>query len=43
MLTALSTQEAGRITVQSQPRKYFKRPYLENTQNKTGLVEWLKW
>jgi hypothetical protein len=23
--------------------KQFTRPYLENTQNKTGLEEWLKW
>jgi hypothetical protein len=25
------------------PGKQFERPYLENTQHKKGLVEWLKW
>jgi hypothetical protein len=41
----LATQEAEirRITVQIQPRQIVCRPYLKNTQHKTGLAEWLKW
>jgi hypothetical protein len=41
----LATQEAEirRIMVQSQLGKKFKRPYLEKTQHKKGLMEWLKW
>jgi hypothetical protein len=27
---------------EASPGKQFMRPYLENTQNKKGLVEWLK-
>jgi hypothetical protein len=42
MPVILATQETEirRITVQSQPQgKQFKRPYLENSQHKIGLVE----
>jgi hypothetical protein len=33
-------QEDHSLNVMS---KYFTRPYIENTQYKKGLVEWLKW
>jgi hypothetical protein len=46
-LVILATQEAEikRIEVQSQPRQtvHETRPYLKNTQHKTGPEEWLKW
>jgi hypothetical protein len=44
MPIVLATQvaEIRRIMVQSQPSKYFLRPYLKNTQHKKGLAEWLK-
>jgi hypothetical protein len=43
MPVILATQEAEirKITVQSQVCQII--PYLEKTQHKTGLVEWLKW
>jgi hypothetical protein len=41
MSDILATQEADirRITVQSQPRKIFVRPYLEKSHHTKGLVE----
>jgi hypothetical protein len=45
-LVILATEDAEiRIVVGSQlwVNSSFWRPYLENTQHKTGLVEWLKW
>jgi hypothetical protein len=43
MAVTLATQEAEiRSMVQNQPTQIFSRPYLEKTQHKTGLVEWLK-
>jgi hypothetical protein len=40
----LATQEAEirRITVQSQSRQIARRPYLEKSHHKKGLVQWLK-
>jgi hypothetical protein len=40
-LTAIQEAEIRRTAVQfkASPGKYFVRPYLKNTQHKTGLVE----
>jgi hypothetical protein len=44
MPVILATQEAEirRIVIQSQLRQIARETYLENTQHKKGLVEWLK-
>jgi hypothetical protein len=44
MPVILVTKEAEirGITVQSQPGKYFMRPYIKKPFTKIGLVEWLK-
>jgi hypothetical protein len=41
----LATQEArlGGSWFKASPGKQFMRLYLENTQHKKELVEWLKW
>jgi hypothetical protein len=35
--------EIRRIVFKTIPGKKLMRPYLDNTQYKEGLVEWLKW
>jgi hypothetical protein len=44
MSVILATQEAEirGSDCEASPGKYLKRPYLENTQCKKGLLEWLK-
>jgi hypothetical protein len=44
IILAAQEAEIRRIAVPSQPcANSFVRPYLDNTQNKKRLVEWLKW
>jgi hypothetical protein len=43
VILAIWEAEIGRITVGKQPGQIFITPYLENTQCKKGLAEWLKW
>jgi hypothetical protein len=45
MSLILATQEAEirRLQFNTSLGKQFLGPYLENTQHKKGLVEWLNW
>jgi hypothetical protein len=43
IILALGRQRSGVSRFEASLSKQFMRPYLENTEHKKGLAEWLKW